>query len=47
MTVVDEDRRTAGLGMGIGGEAADVPAVAHRDQRQHCDLAMLERVKRA
>ena len=44
--VVDEDRRPAGLRVGVGREAADVPAVAHRDQRQHRDLPVLERVQR-
>jgi hypothetical protein len=30
-----------------GREAADVPSVAHRDQRQHRDLSVLGRVQRA
>ncbi len=47
MPLVDEDRRPAGLGMGVGRQAPDVPSVAHGDQRQHRDLAVLERVQRA
>ena len=47
MAVVDEDRRAAGLEVDVGREAADVPAVAHRDQRQHRDLAVLGRVQGA
>ena len=47
MAVVDEDRRDAGLGVGVRRQAADVPAVAHRDQGQHRDLPVLERVQRA
>ena len=45
--VVDEDRRAAGLRVGVGREAADVPAVAHRQQRQHGDLRVLGGVQRA
>ncbi len=41
VAVVDEDRRAAGLGMEVRGQPADVPAVAHRDQGQHCDLGVL------
>ena len=47
VAVVDEDRRAAGLEVDVGREAADVPAVAHRDQRQHRDLAVLGRVQGA
>ena len=46
MSVVDEDRRAAGLRVGVGRQAADVPAVAHGDQREHGDLPVLERVQR-
>ncbi len=45
--VVDEDRRHAGLRVEVGRQPADVPAVAHRDQRQHGDLRVLGRVQRA
>src|SRR5688500_13331762 len=37
MTVVDEDRRLAGLVVDVGREPADVPAIAHREQRQDRD----------
>ena len=37
----------AGLGVEGGRQAADVPAVAHRDQRQHRDLGVLGGVQRA
>ena len=47
VAVVDEDRRPAGLRMGVGRQPADVPAVAHRQQRQHRDLRVLGRVQRA
>src|SRR4029077_15608164 len=47
VAVVDEDGRAAGLEVDVGGEAADVPAVAHRDQWQHGDLAVLGRVQGA
>ena len=47
VAVVDEDRRPAGLRVGVGREAADVPAVAHREQRQHRDLRVLGGVQRA
>ena len=36
-----------GLEVDVGREPADVPAVAHRDQRQDGDLAVLGRVQRA
>ena len=47
MPVVDEDRRDAGLVVVVRGEAADVPAVAHRDQGKHRDLGVLCRVEGA
>ena len=47
VAVVDEDRRAAGLGVEVGGEPADVPAIAHRDQGQHRDLGVLGGVERA
>ena len=37
----------AGLVVVVGRQAADVPAVAHRDQRQHRDLRVLGGVQRA
>ena len=36
-----------GLRVGVGRQAADVPAVAHRQQRQHGDLRVLGGVQRA
>src|SRR5438067_9967194 len=47
VAVVDEDRRTPGLGMEVCRQPTDVPAVAHRDQRQDGDLRVLDRVQRA
>ncbi len=47
MAVVDEDRRAPGLVVDVGREAADVPAVAHRPQRQERDEAVLGRMQRA
>src|SRR6201989_2479575 len=47
VAVVDEDRRAAGLEVDVGREAADVPAVAHRDQRQDGELAVLGGVQGA
>ena len=47
VAVVDEDRRHARLRVEVRRQAADVPAVAHRDQRQHGDLRVLGRVQRA
>src|SRR5436305_9593276 len=44
--VVDEDRRPPGLGVGVGREAADVPAVAHRQQGEDRDLGVLGGVER-
>ena len=46
MALVDEDGRPTGLWMGVDGEAADVPAVTHGDQRQDRDLPVLQRVQR-
>src|SRR4051794_27691105 len=37
VAVVDEHRRRAGVGMDVRREPADVPAVAHRPQRQERD----------
>src|ERR687891_1913294 len=47
VAVVDEDRRRGGLVVDVRGEAADVPAVAHRPQRQERDERVLRRVQRA
>ena len=47
VAVVDEDRRAPGLVVDVRREAADVPAIAHRPQRQECDQAVLGRVQRA
>ena len=47
VAVVDEDRRQAGLEVDVGGEPADVPAIAHRQQRQDRDLGVLGGVQRA
>ncbi len=47
VAVVDEDRRAAGLVVDVRREAADVPAVAHRPQRQERDEAVLGGVERA
>ena len=47
IAVVDEDRRLAGLRVQRHRHAADVPAVADREQRQHADQAVLGRVHRA
>src|SRR5207244_13063231 len=47
VAVVDEDRRRARLVVEVGRQPADVPAVAHRQQRQHRDLRVLRRVQRA
>src|SRR5579875_3152222 len=44
VAVVEEDRRTAGLRVGVGGEPADVATVAERKQRHDRDLCVLERV---
>ena len=45
--VVDEDRRDAGLRVVVRRQPADVPAVAHRQQREHRDLRVLGGVQRA
>jgi len=47
VTVVDEDCRATRLGVGVGRQAADVPAIAHGDQRQDRDLGVLDRVQGA
>ena len=47
VAVVDEDRRPAGLRVQLVDRPADVPAVAHRQQREHGDLRVLGRVQRA
>src|SRR4029450_158857 len=41
VAVVDEDRGRPGIGMPGGGEAADVPAVAHGEQGEQPDLGVL------
>ena len=46
MTVVDENGGPPGLMVEGGRQPADVPAVAHRDQREHRDLRVLGRVQR-
>src|SRR4051812_22490655 len=47
VAVVDEDRRPPGLRVEVRRQPADVPAVAHREQRQDRDLRVLRRVQRA
>ena len=47
IAVVHEDRRLAGLRVQRHRHAADVPAVADREQRQHADEPVLGRVHRA
>ncbi len=47
MAVVDEDRRPPGLHVDVRREAADVPAIAHRQQRQDRDLGVLGGVQGA
>ncbi len=47
VAVVDEDRRAQRLRVDVRREAADVPAVAHREQRQHGDQRVLDRMQRA
>ncbi|OLD50197.1 MAG: hypothetical protein AUI83_11655 [Armatimonadetes bacterium 13_1_40CM_3_65_7] len=44
MAVVDEDRRPPGVGVQRVAHPADVPAVAHRKQRQEADRRVLDRV---
>src|SRR3712207_7298063 len=39
--------RSAGLRVGVRRQAADVPPVAHRDEREDGDLRVLRRVQRA
>src|SRR6266487_4344983 len=46
MTVVDEDRRSTGLEVDVGREPADVPAVAHRPEREQRDKGVLGCVER-
>ena len=46
VAVVDEDRRPARLEVDVGGEPADVPAVAHRPERQDRDHRVLGRMER-
>ena len=46
MAVVDEDRRLAGVLVDVRREAADVPAVAHRPERQERDHRVLGGVER-
>ena len=41
VAVVDEDRGRPGIGMPGGGEAPDVPAVAHGEQGEQPDLGVL------
>ena len=47
VAVVDEDRRAARLRVVVRRQAADVPAVAHGQEREHGDLRVLGRVERA
>src|SRR5438270_4361974 len=47
VAVVDEDGGPRRLRVDVRREAADVPAVAHRPQRQHGDHRVLGRVQRA
>ena len=47
VAVVDEHRRAQRLRMDVRREPADVPAVAHREQREHRDQRVLGRVQRA
>src|SRR5881397_1640268 len=44
VAVVDEDGRRSGVEVEVGGEAADVPAVAHCPQGQERDQRVLGRV---
>ena len=46
VAVVDEDRRAAGLEVDVRREAADVPAVAHRPERQQRDQRVLGGMER-
>src|SRR3954454_20973543 len=45
MSVVDEDRGPAGVRMDVRREAADVPAIAHRPERQQRDHRVLRGVE--
>ena len=47
VAVVDEDGQRAGVGVQGGRDAADVPAVAGREQRQQPDRGVLGGVRRA
>ena len=47
VAVVDEDREQPGVGVPGGGDAADVPAVAGREERKEADRAVLGGVGRA
>ena len=47
VAVVDDDGGQAGVGLERGGHAADVPAVADGEQRQHADGGVLDGVQRA
>ena len=47
VAVVDHDRRQAGVGVERRRDAADVPSVRGRDERQHPDRGVLRRVGRA
>src|SRR4029078_4455344 len=46
VAVADEDRRPPRLEVEVGREAADVPAVAHRPERQQRDQRVLGGVQR-
>ena len=46
VAVVDEDRRRPGVGVQRGREAAEVPAVAGRQQREDADRGVLRGVQR-
>ena len=46
VALVDEDRRQAGLLVDVRREPADVPAVAHREERQQRDQRVLGGVER-
>src|SRR5581483_6051096 len=47
VAVVDEHGRPAGLRVHVGRQPPDVPAVAHRPERQQRDQSVLGRVERA
>src|SRR5205809_736682 len=44
---LDEDRWRPGLEVHVGRKAADVPAVAHRPEREQCDQRVLGGMERA